>query len=541
MGRAQASSPARLGLVCERPPFAVTPTAWAPSSRPSMRRPAMGSQLSVPLMLALLLQLTPLAAAGGGGGGEEWDRESYEETYVEVLVLIALVCLALLFETVWHYAVHHVDDSYGYGKLTDQVALGNAPEHESRYKQTHHVQLYKELTNRMGGEFMTLGFLAFNVFIFNNAGGFKLLATHFPSGNFSLPRDDQDWLHLVELVHVQLFVGMIFYFFLISRIVAGAVSQIREWEQLRLRRVTASQHEAHHVTFGGRDIAHHKLQAADHDLAKYLTWRAFFLERLLRWSDSRPLLYRELLRSLDIDPRQSHGQDQHDRFYRQTESRFAFSAYLALNVEEGIRDSIVVHRTTWLAVLGVLVIFELLCRFAHVDITAATPVFIVIVLVILFLMGWVVRKRVARIDRFAGEQGRWYKTNSASIAEDSRQADDTSGPVATARSSTMRTHASQHTTSVSIANTVDIKDNHNNNFHQQHSTEMFTMRLLQIVIFMISYVFARYALDIHGWETKPQIVLLYCSLFLLLFGLLSHILPRQVHVGFRRRTVSSTR
>merc|ERR1712232_1464108 len=139
----------------------------------------------------------------GGPGGQTWYKYDHEHAYVEMIILILLVCLALVFEVVWHRAVHNAEHSYRYGDLSDLVA--NAHIHRIGHHGEKHLQLAKELANRTGGEFMTLGFLAFCVFVFNTCEGFDWLVTKFPSGHFHLPKTKDDWLHMVEFVHMQLF------------------------------------------------------------------------------------------------------------------------------------------------------------------------------------------------------------------------------------------------------------------------------------------------------------------------------------------------
>eukprot|EP00913_Durusdinium_trenchii_P032154 g30109.t1 len=72
----------------------------------------------------------------------------------------------------------------------------------------------QELMNKMGGEFMSLGFIAFMIFCSNQLGFFDFIAERLPACGKSatpdcvmLPYTGIDWLHLIELVHVQLFVG----------------------------------------------------------------------------------------------------------------------------------------------------------------------------------------------------------------------------------------------------------------------------------------------------------------------------------------------
>merc|ERR1712113_311984 len=86
-----------------------------------------------------------------------------------------------------------------------------------------HARLWHELAQRMQGEFMSLGFLAFIIFLLNQMGFFEILSNHFndeasSAERFHYPVTELDWLHVAEVVHVKLFVGMLLYFALISQL-----------------------------------------------------------------------------------------------------------------------------------------------------------------------------------------------------------------------------------------------------------------------------------------------------------------------------------
>eukprot|EP00746_Dinoflagellata_sp_MGD_P021662 gnl/MRDRNA2_/MRDRNA2_15056_c0_seq1.p1 gnl/MRDRNA2_/MRDRNA2_15056_c0~~gnl/MRDRNA2_/MRDRNA2_15056_c0_seq1.p1 ORF type:complete len:265 (+),score=47.39 gnl/MRDRNA2_/MRDRNA2_15056_c0_seq1:2-796(+) len=81
------------------------------------------------------------------------------------------------------------------------------------------------------------------------------------------------------------------------------------------------------------------------------------------------------------------------------------------------------------------------------------------------------------------------------------------------------------------SSTVTTKSNasvEKRSFHEKYETEVMLLRFLQVVLFFISYIFARTVGDFHDWKEKPQEVGLYTLLFLFLFAVLSHVLPKQV-------------
>lgn len=58
------------------------------------------------------------------------------------------------------------------------------------------------------------------------------------------------------------------------------------------------------------------------------------------------------------------------------------------------------------------------------------------------------------------------------------------------------------------------------NIHQQVQTELYFIRFLQAILFLVSYVFARTLMDFHEWEDYLTKTLLSCCLFLILFFVL---------------------
>eukprot|EP00929_Paragymnodinium_shiwhaense_P020241 TRINITY_DN13553_c0_g1_i3.p1 TRINITY_DN13553_c0_g1~~TRINITY_DN13553_c0_g1_i3.p1 ORF type:complete len:323 (-),score=52.42 TRINITY_DN13553_c0_g1_i3:64-978(-) len=64
--------------------------------------------------------------------------------------------------------------------------------------------------------------------------------------------------------------------------------------------------------------------------------------------------------------------------------------------------------------------------------------------------------------------------------------------------------------------------------HQRYSTERSILRLLQVLLFLLSFVFARTVLDVEGWTHHGLVTLLVTCLFALLFVSLSHFLPQLV-------------
>jgi len=192
-----------------------------------------------------------------GGGGENWYVYDHEFAFIEVCVLMVMIPIANVFDVVWHNISHRVESTsfvYGAQKRVedDEDSHGHDPHGE-------HKQLGAILLNRMGTEFMTLGFLALLVFSSEYNGLFDTLVDILPAGCLedgsyrrladgrslgedclNLPATGLDWFHMFEIVHFSLFGGMCLYFVLMFGFVRGGVRQIRCWESIRYKDMETS-------------------------------------------------------------------------------------------------------------------------------------------------------------------------------------------------------------------------------------------------------------------------------------------------------------
>ncbi|CAK9019193.1 unnamed protein product [Durusdinium trenchii] len=137
-----------------------------------------------------------------------WDLDQ-EFNYVESLALVTIVFLELLFDGAWHVLSRPASKSYYYGRLHEDAF--DKAESGVVVQTVSHAQLYKELMNKMGGEFMSLGFIAFMIFCSNQLGFFDFIAERLPACGKSatpdcvmLPYTGIDWLHLIASWHLLL-------------------------------------------------------------------------------------------------------------------------------------------------------------------------------------------------------------------------------------------------------------------------------------------------------------------------------------------------
>mmetsp|Transcript_93857 Transcript_93857/g.303755 ORF Transcript_93857/g.303755 Transcript_93857/m.303755 type:complete len:511 (-) Transcript_93857:544-2076(-) len=422
----------------------------------------------------------------------QWYKYGWEHSLLEMITLIILVCLALVFEVCFHQLEHAMENTYLYGDEHANTALVmRGSSRVFKEARTRHRRLFKEFVSRVAGEFMSLGFLGLSVFIFNFSGGFKMLVEKFHStDDLHLPESETEYAHFVELVHIKLFLGMALYFFLVFRVVSGGVRQVRTWEQLNLQRIE-------HATGSG------PTDSPDPVFDKYLRLRCHFLLKLSDWQIKEPTHFRETCRVLGTC---ATGEGAQRKFDLWLHENFSFSEYLAINVEHGVCDSIEVHPLTWLVVLLIMCSFAVIDRLGRLDsIGLGTPICILLAFGILASMQWLaVRKHRRILDR----------ARASGV--------DQQLPISFQDAQQQSAHSDESMYTEKPAAHI-VK-----NLHRHYNTEMITLRVLQIVLFLISYFFASTLLDLDGWRLHAKRTWLYTAGFVLLFSLLSYSLPSSV-------------
>lgn len=483
-----------------------------------------------------LLALQPSGALAGGGGDGRWwcdDVECHtsDYAYLESVVVIFLVLIAMLFEATYHLLVHIAERTYSYGKLAavEPEELGNS--HHTliyRKKRSKHreddrsIPLFKNYVDRFAEEFMIIGFLACLIFILREMTFFELIHRWFSfSSEVHLPRTPEEWLHAVESAHIKLFVGMVIYFALISTVVNGCVKSISEWEEMRILR--------------RQNFAERSTAIDNTKLRNYSLWRLYFISSVIGWQEKRPTLYSETWAHLT-----SYGDVRHDTTFRDLlDDRFYFSAYLAYSVRACCKDTVDIHHTTWAAVLVVLVTFAILHRYGNLDLLPLMPVFIAGALILLLSLRQLVklfRRRVERTgtravhcigqcppDTVEAEVARKSEARKSGVA---RRVSDHGRPRAT--TATGATGYTMGAVSTLYEQQLDELKEGGLGFHERHSTELWVMRVLQMFLFVICYVCARTVGDPSNWRERPQLVLGMTSGFLILFMILAVLLPTYV-------------
>mmetsp|Transcript_29483 Transcript_29483/g.52475 ORF Transcript_29483/g.52475 Transcript_29483/m.52475 type:complete len:610 (-) Transcript_29483:40-1869(-) len=455
-----------------------------------------------PILCCLLLSLLPLNALAGDS--QAWNIHEYEYDLVESVLLIILVVFALAFEISWHHVVHEVAHSYHYGvehdnflygpEDTDSDCSGHHP--KDHHGNLIHVRLMKQLVTRMSGEFMTLGFLALMIFILNQTEFFNFVASQISSCDqedssrcWHVPRTGSDWLHMAEVVHVKLFLSMILYFCIISRVVVKSNNWIRNWEKLRLRRLMEGEWPQ---------------RPSDPDLQAYKDVREYLIQNVLVVKGHRTKLFNELVSKLDVDLKMLPKKIKIQRIREEVDDRLSLSSYLSYNVEKGVTDSIEVHVTTWVGIMGMFGIFAIFNRFVKVEMALIFPVFVVIGIMFFGFM--------IRINFLQRREIRRFITS---------QRDEEAGGEA-------------------VDHMLEVDPNEPQTPHAGHAgrdgrtwfqrslKERHVMRGWQAVLFIMCYALAENLADKHKWLAVPVQTLVLTLVYLVLFLIMLFVIPGRI-------------
>merc|ERR550534_1411870 len=290
---------------------------------------------------------------------------------------------------------------------------------------------------------------------------------------------------MAEVVHMQLFLGMLIYFVVISRAVSGSVTKIKAWDRLAttsLNRIASVEPV--------RDMAYWEREGIE-----YARWQKYFISRMVRWHQRHPANFRGIMAQMGID---SLG-DGADQCFEDMLQDFPFHRYLSLNVAAGISDSIHIHGKTWFVMIILFGIFALLHRFAHFTLHQLMPGFVVVAVVILMTMQVLVMRKQWKFQRR-------FQTDEFTQAEGNAVATETAD------------------TDV-LGNSREVKSGLSvRRFHERFSTELFVLRALQIVIFLLAYILARDLLDVQEWQTMPGTNFAFACVFTFILSVLGYFL-----------------
>lgn len=326
--------------------------------------------------LVLFSGLLKVAAAGGSGsapscsgsssgrrlgGGAPWYCEDWENDHLEATSAAVMLILAIAFEHIYHELFHKAEHSFVYGQ-----SMLSEDEKEAHVNSADFSKpLRLVLLERMGGEFMVLGFLAFSIWTLNQQNLFSAIADAGITDP-RLPSTGSDFLHIMEAVHMQLFVAMILYFALCFKVVLGADQRIREFEKCR------SDWVAQLMAGTGTN---YETDAPALRAFKY--GRGHFLDgavkEILNWQETQQHTFKEVMHSMKVE--KACGTVQLEDLKKVFTDRFSFASYLVFSLCSTTMYTINMSQKTMFGIIFIKAMLAVLHRWAHVPNKVLSPVF----------------------------------------------------------------------------------------------------------------------------------------------------------------------
>lgn len=190
-----------------------------------------------------------------------------------------------------------------------------------------------------------LGFLAFLVWCCNQGEVFdRIYETFKDTEGFNLPGDGPGYLHMVEAVHMQLFIAMIFYFMLLGFSIYFAKRYMQLWHDC-----------SHEINEGFRSgiIQHGGLRQwaenKSHRDKRFVMLRESFLEGLQSWRGKWPFFDAHLGQLVD-----HYSPASENSLIDLLEPFFPLGQYISMNYRYILEDMVEMKPTTWCSILGVM-------------------------------------------------------------------------------------------------------------------------------------------------------------------------------------------
>jgi len=276
-------------------------------------------------------------------------------------------------------------------------------------------------------------------------------------------------------------VGMLLYFMLMCALVSGSVSQIRQWEGLCLQRRTLV---GKHMTADAPSSA---------ALQDFSAWRQYFLARVQHWKTHRPKLFGELAAHLGMSP-------DSDGLQEALDARFDFGNYLSVNLEVAVREAVEVNPITWVCLLIIFGIMSLLHRYLHWELLSLTPFFIGGIVANIVTMLLLMHRAKKQFVKFLARQ-------EINLVVPEGEEDTTK-----------------------LKNPPSVHMSHR--VHQRFSTEILWMRILQVSLFNLCYVFSRVLWAWDVWQERTLEVILFSCVTIFVFLMIAAFLRWQVPLFF---------
>jgi len=290
------------------------------------------------------------------GSGPPWYCHDWELDFVEAVGTVMFLLTALCFEKVYHHIQHNCEHSFVYG----QSMLSEEEKHKAVERSSFAKPLRLIWFQRLGGEFMVLGFLAFLIWCCNQQGIMDAFA-EITASDMNLPTVGSDYLHLMEAVHMQLFVAMILYFALGIKIVISSDNRIKEFEHNRgvwIEQIMSKTDK--------------NFDTDTRSLLEFKKWRGHFLHgrygcvrEILAWRENEPKTFTKIMGALNIN--KPEDEITVEDIQKVCTGRFSFCTYLVFSVCSAAQEVVNVSEAAILTIVLLKVFLAILHRGAKVD------------------------------------------------------------------------------------------------------------------------------------------------------------------------------
>jgi len=281
-----------------------------------------------------------------------WDWHNDQYSFVECMVLLPMILMAIVFEKI-HKAMHHMVMHQTKVHIDDLDHGKKEIIHKGHVKGLYLIRLFE----RSSEEFMVLGFIAFCVWCLNKGSTFQKVVRPYdsylrsgvgtPYTSYGPPAGGE-LLHLVEDVHMQLFIAMVFYFLLMVAAVHYVENSIALWN--RYEKELKEKGYPEKCDGSITSIILRVLARRNISLFSYHSVRKYFI----RWT----LHNRK-------DCFKSENERQNEKELRQFARGFDFSLYLTVHLDEIMDEMLTIHAETWCFVAFFYAIMGVVARFAY--------------------------------------------------------------------------------------------------------------------------------------------------------------------------------
>jgi hypothetical protein len=377
-----------------------------------------------------------------------WYTNVDEYAFVECMLICCMVALALFFETIHHYAHHSLEHHVEKGARKGSVNLSKTDIITTGHK---HGLYMLRLLDRLSDELMVLGFLAFTVWSCNKAKVYDMVV----ADDYG-PNNAADLLHVIEDVHMHLFMAMLSYFYVMKNVVHEVESAIHTWT-------------THEATLRAKDFPS---DLTDADLVEEKKRCQGCLDR------GNSLKDYHAIRTHFVEWMEHGGQAKLK--LRNFDKRFDFGTYLTVYIDEFMDDLLHIHNTTWYFFGGIWLLIGVLAKTAFKGTKAidqAVLMFAVIADVILLFFVFLVQRQYASAEK--QRRKGTFKSAGAGGAVAEGPTDDVPAIAGDAADGIAK-----------LASTSSFK----------HVVELLAMRFIQAILLFMCYFIARFVGNPKSWD-----------------------------------------